>query len=329
MKSNFDVLPGTSSKYSRNELIRKFYVPMLFLVLLILATIITGGSFLGGDNIFNVAERASIVGIVAIGQTLVILTGGIDLSVSAIMTVGFTIQATMAEAGTNPGLAALIAIIVCALIGLINGLLISRTKIPPFMVTLSTSMIFNALAIFLTKAKALRFYQFQDFINNGLNLGNFGARLLPTFTWLVLTLLVFVIFIKTKLGVNVPAIGGNSRAAFLSGVKANRTLILIYVLSGIFSALAALILGYRLAILNPHSAESFLLESIAAVVIGGTNTSGGEGSLLGTLFGAVIIAMLVNLMNILMVNTYLQFAIKGLLLLLIVAQVQLLSKRKS
>lgn len=302
---------------------------MLFLVLLILATIITGGSFLGGDNIFNVAERASIVGIVAIGQTLVILTGGIDLSVSAIMTVGFTIQATMAEAGTNSGIAALIAIAVCALIGLINGLLISRTKIPPFMVTLSTSMIFNALAIFLTKAKALRFYQFQDFINNGLNLGNFGARLLPTFMWLVLTLLVFVIFIKTKLGVNVPAIGGNSRAAFLSGVKANRTLILIYILSGIFSALAALILGYRLAILNPHSAESFLLESIAAVVIGGTNTSGGEGSLLGTLFGAVIIAMLVNLMNILMVNTYLQFAIKGLLLLLIVAQVQLLSKRKS
>jgi ribose transport system permease protein len=314
---------------SRQEIIKILLIPSLFVLIVIIATLVTEGQFFGLDNILNVAERASIVGIIAIGQTLVMLTGGIDLSVAAIMCMGYTAQALLASSGMGQLLSLVIALLACLIFGAVNGILVSKTNVPPFMITLSMMMIIKALALFLSRSMSLNYEGLKTFINSTLGLSAFGPRFLPTFIWLLLTAVVYIVFIKTKMGIIITAVGSNQKASFYSGIKADKTIIIVYALCGLLTGIAALILGYRMTVLNPQSSDSFLLESVAAVVIGGTSVSGGEGSILNTLFGAVIIAMLVNLMNLLMVDTYLQFAIKGMILILIVVAVQYLSGRKT
>lgn len=309
------------------EFLRRYNVGVTFLVLFLIATFSTGGSFFTLNNLLNVGERASIVGIVAMGQMLVILTGGIDLSVNGMMAMSFTLFAVLTAMGVPIGVAILASIVVGSILGAINGLLISRTKIPPFMVTLSTMLIFNSLALITASARELRYSNLQEFINTGFGNNVILTNLLPTIVWLILSGLLLFLLSRTRVGMNIYAVGGAEEAAFLSGIRATKTKVGVYIMSGVLCSIAALVFAYRLGSLNPISAESYQLESIAAVILGGANANGGEGTVYGSFFGAILIAMLGNILNLLRVDPYLQYGIMGLLLILIIIGQKYLSKR--
>lgn len=309
------------------EFLRRYNVGVTFTVLILIATFATGGNFFTLSNLLNVGERASIVGIVAMGQMLVILTGGIDLSVNGVMAVSFTLFAVLTAGSVPVGLALIISILAGSIFGAINGVLVAKTKIPPFMVTLSTMLILNSLALVIAQAHELRFKNLQEYINSFLGSNVILANLLPTVIWLIFSGLLLFMLSRTRVGMNIYAVGGREEAAFLSGIRATKTKIAVYAMSGTFSAIAALIFAYRLGSLNPISAESYQLESIAAVILGGANVNGGEGTVYGSFSGAILIAMLSNILNLLRVDPYLQYAIMGALLIIIIVGQKYLSKR--
>jgi ribose transport system permease protein len=321
-------LPGDTSRISLIEFLRRYNVLITLVIMIAFASTTTSGLFLGFENLLNVGERASVVGIVALGQMLVILTGGIDLSVGGLIAIALTVVSKTEHLGVPPWLAIILAICASMILGALNGFLISKSKVPPFMITMGAMLFHFSLATWITGAGQLEYYHLQDFLNSLFRLNRFGARLLPTFTWLFFSFLLVYMLGRTRFGNNVYAIGGKETAAVLSGVRAGTVKIMVYMLSGLFCALAGIVLAYRLGASNPNIGTAFLLESIAAVVIGGTSLMGGEGSIYGTLVGSFIMATLVNLLNLLNANPYLQEAIKGVMLVGFVFIIQTLSRRK-
>lgn len=316
-------------KLEFKEILRRYNVFFTLVLMSIIAAIVTQGLFFQSSNLLNVGERASIVGIVALGQTLVILSGGIDLSVGAMVSIALTIMAKTVEIGGSQETGIILAVIACMVVGLINGLIISNTKVPPFMVTMGTMLIVQSSAMYITGAGQLRFEKLQDAVNSTFHLTNTGSRLLPTGFWIILSLIAIFLLARSRYGMNVFAVGGKERAAGLSGVKTSNMKIMVYTCSGLFAALAAFMLAYRLGGANPDAGVPFQLESIAAVILGGTNILGGEGSVFGSMLGAIVMAIIVNLMNLLKVDPFIQDAIKGLILVAFIFNVNVLSKRSS
>lgn len=315
-------------RFSIGEFLRRYNVIVTFAVMVLVATAATGGSFFSTNNMVNVVERASIIGIVALGQGLVILSGGIDLSVNATMNIAFTSIAVLAHGGMSYGAAIAVALCIGAAVGLANGLLVIKTRIPAWLVTLATMMIVNAIALTWSGTTEIRFAGLQRFINGIFHMDAGTSRFFTGIVWVVSGVLFAFLLGKTRFGLNVFFVGGGERAAYLSGVRTNFVRVMVYVISGLMATLAGIFLAYRVGSLNPTSAEAYQLWSIAAVVLGGANINGGEGSTFGSFFGAVVLAILTNVLNILHVNIYIQNAIMGLLLVLIVFIISLLSNRK-
>lgn len=310
------------------EFLRKYNIFITLALTIIISAIVTNGLFLDSQNLLNIGERASIVGIVALGQMLVILTGGIDLSIAGILAIGFVIIGKATHAGVPVPVAILLVIIACMAAGGINGIMVLKTKIPPFMITMATLMFYSSLALFLTGSSQLKYDKLQDFINTTFNMGKLGARLFPTTMWLLLTAVVIFVLARTRFGNNLYAVGGKEAAAKLSGIKTLKAKFSVYLMSGFFCAVAAIVLAYRIKASNPDVGMSLNMDSIAAVILGGTNINGGEGSVYGTLVGAIIMAALINLLNLVNANPYIQESIKGLMLIAFVFITQYLSKRK-
>jgi ribose transport system permease protein len=312
---------------SFKEYLRKYNVILTLAVMIVISTLSTKGLFLDGDNILNVLERASLVGIIALGQMMIILTGGIDLSIAGILAVGLVTIAKTTEINLPMPVCILLTIIACLAAGTINGLLVAKTRVPPFLVTLATNMFFTSLALFSTGSSQLVYEKLQQYINTTLGLSRFSSRLLPTVVWIVCTVVVIFMLSRTRFGKNVYAVGGKEIAAKWSGIKNNQVKMMCYIASGMFCAVAGLILAYRIKASNPVVGTSFSMDSIAAVVLGGTNINGGEGQVFGTLVGSIIIASLVNLLNLLNADPYIQEAIKGMMLIAFVYFSQVLSKK--
>lgn len=311
------------------EFVRQYSVILTLVIIVIVSAISTRGLFLSPENLLNIGERASIVGIVAIGQMLVIITGGIDLSIGSIMAIAFTvISKLILELGVPVPLAIMVTLFVGAFVGMINGLLVAKTRVPPFMITLGTMLFFFYLALLITGSKQLYYEQIQLYFNGVFKLDAYGARFFPTATWLIISIAMIAVLQRTRFGQNIYAVGGKELAARLSGIRADNVKIIVYTLSGLMCAIAAVVYGYRLKAANPDAGMKLQLESIAAVIVGGTNVLGGEGTVYGTFVGAIIMASLVNLLNLLNVDPFIQDAFKGLLLLVFVYIMQLLSKRR-
>jgi len=310
------------------ELLRRYNVFVTLAVLVAFAAISTRGLFLDVQNLLNIGERASVVGIVALGQMLVILTGGIDLSVGGIMAVSLLVLSKTGHAGLPAAASILLTLGTGMAAGLVNGLMVSRTKIPPFMATMGTMLFYLSFANLMTGAGQLEYATIQKFVNSALGLTKLGERLVPTVAWLVLSALLIAVLGRTRFGQNIYAVGGRELAARLSGIRTGTVKLLVYVASGLFSSIAAMVLAYRLSASNPDIGTALLLESIAAVVCGGANVNGGEGSIYGTLVGAIVMAALVNLLNLLNANPYIQDAIKGLMLIGFVVFIQLISRKR-
>jgi ribose transport system permease protein len=291
--------------------------PLLGLMLLVVIVSILNPSFLEPLNILNLLRQVAINALIAFGMTFVILTGGIDLSVGAILALSSALTAGMMVSGIDPILAILIGCILGGLMGTVNGLLITKGKMAPFIATLATMTIFRGLTLVYTGGNPITGlgdnYLFQLF-----GRGYFLGIPVPAITMIITFAVLFIILHKTPFGRKTYAIGGNEKAALISGIKVPKVKILIYSLSGMLAALAGAILTSRLNSAQPTAGTSYELDAIAAVVLGGTSLSGGKGRIFGTLIGALIIGTLNNGLNLLGVSSFYQMVVKGIVILIAV-----------
>jgi len=326
--ANLKATSAAQQKVSFEEILRKYSVVFTVLLMIIVGVIITKGDFLSGDNLLNVGERAAAIGIIALGQMLVILTGGMDLSVSGIVAVGYAITSLLLAASKLPvPIIMLLTIVGTTICGAINGLLVSRTKVPPFMLTLGTYMVFQSLALVLSQAQNMHYNGVVDFMKNSWHLTGLIGRLFPTFLWVFISLVVMFILAFSRVGKNIYHTGGKELSARMSGINTKRIKFLVYTAAGFLCGIAAILLEFRLQYSNATSTGTFQIASIAAVIIGGTNIKGGEGNVYGTFIGAFIMASLENLMNLVGVLVYSQEIIKGIFLLIFLGITLMLTRR--
>lgn len=323
----------TTPKFERKtfmETLRKYSVIFTAAFIVIIAFILTKGTFLSANNLLNVGERSAAIGIVALGQMLVILTGGIDLSVSGIIGIGFCTVSLLSDKITNiPILFVIIlTLFITAGFGSINGLLVSRTRIPPFILTLGTYLTFQSLALVLSGAANLSFVNYAQWVKNVTKMSELAGRLSSTILWILVSCIIMYILSFSKFGKNIYATGANELAANMSGIKSKNIKLAVYTLSGLMSGIASLLIMYKLVNCNPASTVSYQIDSIAAVIVGGTSLNGGEGSVYGTFVGAFIMATLVNLMNLVSLDVYSQNIVKGIVLITFVFISQYLSNAK-
>lgn len=282
--------------------------------------------FLTMNNIMGVTRSVSITAIMAIGMTMVIITGGIDLSVGSVMGLSALMTALSFQHGYPTVVAIAVGLIIGIVSGLINGLLITKVNLPPFIATLGTLSIGRGLIYIITEG-----FPITPDVPAGYSFigqGYLGFLPLPVMAMLILMVVFSVIMSRTRFGRHVYAIGGNETAARLSGVKTDLTKILVYVLSGTISAVAGIILFARLSSAEPASGFGAELEVIAASAIGGASLSGGYGSIVGAIIGAALIGVISNGIVLLNINTYAQQAITGLVILIAVSIDMWRSKRK-
>ncbi|MDQ1004381.1 ribose transport system permease protein [Neobacillus niacini] len=291
--------------------------PLLGLIILVVIVSILNPSFLEPLNILNLLRQVAINALIAFGMTFVILTGGIDLSVGAILALSSALTAGMMVSGIDPILAILIGCILGGLMGTVNGLLITKGKMAPFIATLATMTIFRGLTLVYTGGNPITGlgdnYLFQLF-----GRGYFLGIPVPAITMILTFVILFIILHKTPFGRKTYAIGGNEKAALISGIKVPKVKVMIYSLSGMLAALAGAILTSRLNSAQPTAGTSYELDAIAAVVLGGTSLSGGKGRIFGTLIGALIIGTLNNGLNLLGVSSFYQMVVKGIVILIAV-----------
>jgi ribose/xylose/arabinose/galactoside ABC-type transport system permease subunit len=268
-------------------------------------------NFRTAGNIYNVLRQVVVLGLVSIGQTFVILTGGIDLSVGSIVKL-----VSVVSAGTLDGRESLTipVIALCLLlgsgIGLINGLIITRLRVAPFIVTLGMFSIVRGLALAYTTQPIGEITEPIEFLYNG-RIGRFPFAVVFFF---VLWGVGVIILGMTPFGRHIYATGDNQQVARLSGVPANRIIVSVFVISGFLAGLAGLMTVSRMGIGDPIVAEGLELDSITAVVLGGTSLFGGVGGLVGTLGGVLVLGMVNNMLNLLRISQWYQLLVKGLII---------------
>jgi ribose transport system permease protein len=264
--------------------------------------------FLTVSNLLNVAQQTSINAVVAVGMTFVILSAGIDLSVGSIVALAGVVLGTMLQAGHADALAIVACLAVGTACGLVNGALVSWGGLPPFIVTLGMMSVARGAALVFTEGRPVSGFD-EGF--RSIATGSVAFIPAPVVLMLVVYLIAHVVLTRTTFGRYVYAIGGNEEATRLSGVQVRRQKTAIYGVSGLTSAVAAIILTARLNSAQPIAGMMYELDAIAATVIGGTSLMGGEGTLAGTLIGALIMGVLRNGLNLLGVSSFLQQIVIG------------------
>jgi len=299
----------------------------VFIILLVICLIFALGSsdFLTPSNLLNVALQTSMIAIVAIGMTFTILTAGIDLSVGSLMALCGALAAGLAVRqglGTYGGIG--LALLVGLLLGAVNGLLIVRGGMPPFVATLAMMAVGRGLTLVYTQGRPIAGIE-KNFIFWGT--GRLLGIPIPVILMVLIALIAFVILRHTRFGLYVYATGGNEETTRLAGVSPNWIKLAAYVISGLTAALGGVLLAARLWSAQPNAAVGWELDAIAAPVLGGTSLFGGVGGIGGTLVGAFIIGVLSNGLNLLGVPSYYQQVIKGVVFILAV-MLDLLTKRR-
>ncbi len=276
----------------------------------------TGGSFLTQKNVFNVLRQISANLFLACGMTMVIILGGIDLSVGSIIALSGCISAGCVVRYHLPIEAAiLVGIVVGIAVGMFNGLIISRTTIPSFIVTLATMNIAKGLAYVYTGGSPVRVVTKEwQFIGAGY----IGVIPTPVLILVIVLAASALIMNKTKMGRYIYAVGGNAQAAVFSGIKVARVKFFVHTFSGLMAGLAGVVLASRMYSGQPTAGEGAEMDAIAAVVVGGTSMAGGSGKIGGTIIGGLIIGVLNNGLNLLNVNSFWQYVVKGTVILLAV-----------
>jgi len=316
-RKNGTVHGESEEKANLSNIYRK-YGTVIALFVLVLIISIMNSKFLSMYNILNVFRQVSINGLIAFGMTFVILTGGIDLSVGAILALTGMVLGLMVASGTPDLIAIPLVLLLGALLGWFNGVLISKVKLQAFIVTLATMTMFSGITMIISDGIPAMGITENSPILNFFSQGDILGIPFPMIILLVVFALLLIILQKTVFGRGVYAIGGNEEVARLSSLPTDRIKTSVYIISGVMSALAGVILTSRLSSSQPTAGAGFELDAIAAVVIGGTSLAGGKGRLFGTLIGVLIVGVLNNGLNIIGVSAFYQQFIKGLVILLAV-----------
>ncbi|EGX28863.1 ribose ABC transporter, permease protein [Candidatus Arthromitus sp. SFB-mouse-NYU] len=291
------------------------YKSLIGLIVLCVVITIVSPAFMTLSNITNIFTQVSTNAIIAIGMTFVILTGGIDLSVGSTVAISGALAASILKSTNNIPLAILVAAITGIVIGLINGILISKGKLQAFIVTLATMTIFRGATLVFTNGTPISKLS-ETFVKIGN--GKIGFIPIPVIITIVILIISIYLLTQTRFGRYLYALGGNEDSAKLSGINTNKIKTLVYVISGFASSIAGIIITSRIGSASPNAGTSFELDAIAAVVIGGTSLSGGEGKITGTIIGALIIGVLNNGLNLMNVSPFYQSIVKGLVILIAV-----------
>lgn len=307
------------------------FAPVIFLLSLMVAFSILEPRFLSSNNLFNVLRQVSIYGLLAIGMTFVIITAGIDLSVGSVLALAGLVCAAVAKGGLQNRfgvgagtealgygwfLAAMAAIAVGLVAGLLQGYSITRLKVPPFVVTLGGMSVFRGAALLFSDGGPISGFD-AGFVWWGQ--GKIGPVPVPVLVFLLFAATAHVLLAHSRFGRQVYAVGGNPEAARLAGVNVRRVILAVYVIMGFFSGLGAFILAARLNSAEAVAGTGLELTVIASVVIGGTSLFGGTGSIFGTVIGAILIGVLLNGLVLLGISSYIQQIVIGLIIVAAVA----------
>jgi len=295
--------------------IRQYGILAVLLLLIVLFSF-ASPAFFTTSNLINIARQVSMLGIVSVGFTFVLLTGGIDLSVGSIISIVGIISAySMVDGGLHPVLAIIIGIVVAIVIGIVNGVLVTKTKLSPLIATLATMTIVKGLAFIISGG--LPIFGFPSWFAV-IGQGYIGPIPIPVIIMVIVFLIGSFILNRTYYGRYIYAIGGNEEAARLSGLNINKLKLLVYSLCGFFTGIAGIIMLARINSGQPVAGIGFEFDVLTAVVLGGVSISGGAGKLSGVLTGVLIMGVLNNGLILMNIGEYYQLVIKGVVLLVAV-----------
>lgn len=340
MTTKHAIVQGTTKPQSRDWV--AFYGQFGALLVLILICIIFAWlepAFLSQRNIFNVLRQVSIYGLLAVGMTFVILTGGIDLSIGSVLALAGLVAASVEKGGrgllsvgaagesAGYGVPAAIAaaIAVGVLAGWLQGVTISKLKVPPFIVTLGGMSAFRGAALLWSGGQPISAFRDEYKV---LGQGFIGPVPIPVIIFLTCAVLGFIVLRYSRYGRHIYAIGGNLEAARLSGLKTGSLLMSVYIISGFFAGFSGFLLSSRLNSAEQVAGVGYELTVIAGVVIGGTSLFGGEGGIFGTIVGVLLIGVLSNGLTLLNVNPYYQQIVVGLIIVFAVYFDQMIKRRR-
>ncbi len=295
---------------------RENWLPVyVIFILLLIVMIIVSPDFRSTTNIRNLIVQLTPLGLLTIGQALVLITGGIDLSVGTVMSFGTVLVATqMNQIGVFSSI--LLIVIIGIIIGAINGSLVSFLGMNPFITTIGTMTLVKGLTLWVSPAPGgMVPYTFSNVVMYTELLG------LPVFCWIffLIYLIMCIILYKTKYGRHLYAVGGNPDAAFLAGINVNRTVIVSYIFSSMLAIVGGILMSARISCGDPLVGDPFQLETIGSAVMGGVSLAGGRGGLIGALGGVLIFGGIANMLNMLSVSPYWQFIIKSIIVICAIA----------
>ena len=279
---------------SSGELYRKYGI-VIIMIILFVASAVINHNFLKPQNLLNILKQISVVTIIACGETMLIVSGMIDLSAGFLCTTSACVSAGVLASTGHLSLALLVGIVIGCVCGWINGFLITYYKLQPFIATLAMTYVLKNKARFLGHGSIL------------------GIPV-PVLIMLLSVIVIAVLMKSTKFGTYIYAIGGNEQATIASGINTNRTKRLIFTLSGALTGLAGVVLMARLMAGMPSVGEGYEFDAITAVIVGGTSFLGGIGTVTGALIGSIIVGLINNILNLLHVSTQYQLIVKGLLI---------------
>lgn len=291
-------------------------------VLAVLFSSLTPG-FLSVTNFMTILNSASIVGLVGIGLAIVILAGGFDMSVASIMLVGSMVFGTLfMRLQLNVGIAVFVSLMAAIGLGLVNGLVVTRVKLPPFIATFATMFVYTGMSLAI--GMGMPIYNIKGPIFSILGKGVVGVMPMPAIVFIVAAISAYLLLSRTSFGRVIYAVGGNEKAAHMSGINVDRTRLMTYIISGFLSGVAGLIYTSRLEMANVLAVTvagfaTVLLDAIAAVMIGGISIFGGEGKIYGLIGGILLIYVLTNGMSILGLGDVAHMLAKGMLIVFAVS----------
>lgn len=293
------------------QLVRRYGMLLVLLAMVLLASLLSD-RFLTTNNLLNVARQVAINAMLAAGMTVVILSGGIDLSVGSVLALSGAVGAGIIAGGGSWLAGVLVSLGVGLLLGSVNGVFVAYGQLPPFIVTLAMMAFARGATMVYTGGRPITVFDpsFQWFGH-----GQVGPLPAPVFLVVVLYALAYVFLARTKAGRLIYAVGGNEQAARMAGIRVSQVKVLVYAVSGLMAGLAGVVLTSRLFSAQPTAGTSYELDAIAAVILGGTSLSGGRGSVTGTIIGALIIGILGNVLNLLNVSSFYQDVAKGIVIL--------------
>jgi ribose transport system permease protein len=321
---------GRARGFEWREIIarQEFGVVLILMAMVVFLSLYTD-TFLASTNIFNILRAFSWIAISAFGQCMVIITTGVDLSVGSVMGLSGLASAMLLARGVPVSIAVVGGLAVGLIVGLANGLMITKGKLPPFIATLGTLLMARGLCYGLTGGWPVRSLpqSFRSLGQYDIPIGNVGVPL-PLIFMLVLAVITSLFLSRSTWGYRIYAVGGNEEATRLSGINTDRIKIMVYSICGFLTAIGGVLMTARLGVAAPTAADAYELDVIAAAVVGGTSFSGGEGTILGVLVGAAIMQVLRTGLVLTGVSAYWLQAVQGLVIVTAIMFDQLRKRRR-